>query len=156
MNEWRALVEAEQEVARRRAEVYRLPSRVELLTKALSSSSAWDRTTALEFLHRLPEDVPELLELLADLSLSLGWAQPACEAIRAARKRISPVRFVEIAARHLPGGEVDDYLRLADMLAHGEAWEALGIVIKQALESGDLEIQEVAHDFMESYGGMLP
>nr|WTB34676.1 hypothetical protein OG781_38975 [Streptomyces sp. NBC_00830] len=100
--------------------------------------------------------MPELLELLADLSLSLGWAQPAWEAIRAARKEIAPSRFVEIAARHLSDGEVEDYVRLANMLAQVEAWEALGALIKRALESSDLEIQEVAHDFTESYGGMLP
>ncbi|MFD5931737.1 hypothetical protein [Streptomyces sp. NPDC060333] len=156
MNEWRALVEAEQEVARCRAELNRLSSRVESLRKAMSSRSAWDRSTALEFLRLFPEDVPELLDLLADLSLSPGWAQPAREAIRAASREIAPYRFVEIVARYLSDGEAEDYVMLANMLTHVEAWEALGALIKRALESGDLEIKEVAHDFTESYSGMLP
>ncbi|WP_345040185.1 hypothetical protein [Streptomyces sannanensis] len=156
MDKWRALVAAEQEVARCRAEVNQLPSRVELLTKAMSGSSAWDRSTALTFLRLFPEDVPELLELLVGLSLSIGWAQPAGEAIRAARREIDPSRLAEMVVGHLPDGDAEDYLRLADMLAHVEAWETLGVVIQRALESSDLEIQEVAHDFNESYGGMLP
>lgn len=156
MDEWRSLVAAEQEVARCRAEVNRLSSRVELLTKAMSSSSAWDRSTALEFLRLFPEDVPKLLELLVDLSLSLGWAQPVWEVIRAARNEITPSRFTEIVIGCLSDGEVEDYVRLANMLARAEAWEALRAVIERAFESNDPEIREVAHDFTESYEHMLP
>ncbi|WP_329217292.1 hypothetical protein OG352_14735 [Streptomyces sp. NBC_01485] len=156
MEEWRALVAAEQEVARCRAEVNQLPSRMDLLAKALSSSSAWDRSGALDFLRLFPEDVPKLLDLLVDLSLSTGWAQPALEAIRAARKGIEPSQFVRVALDCLSDGEVEDYLRLADVLAEVEAWEALSAVIGKAAESGDPEIREVSRSFTESHGGMLP
>lgn len=156
MEEWRALVAAEREVARCRAEVNQLPSRVELLAKALSSSSAWDRSAALDFLHLFPEDVPKLLDLLVDLSLSTGWALPAREAIRAARKDIDPSKFARVALKCLSSGEVEDYLRLADVLAEVEAWEALSAVIGKAAESGDPEIREVSRSFTESHGGMLP
>ncbi|MFE4868104.1 hypothetical protein [Streptomyces sp. NPDC056682] len=156
MEEWRALVAAEQEVTRCRAEVNQLPSRVDLLARALSSSSAWDRSAALNFLHLFPEDVPKLLDLLVDLSLSTGWALPAREAIRAARKEIDPSKFAGVALECLSGGEVEDYLRLADVLAEVEAWEALSAVIGEAAKSGDPEIREVSRSFTESHGGMLP
>ncbi|WP_208036360.1 hypothetical protein [Streptomyces cyanogenus] len=154
--EWRALVAAEQEVARCRAEVNQLPSRVDLLAKALSSSSAWDRSAALDFLRLFPEEVPKLLNLLVDLSLSTGWTLPASEAIRAARKEIDPSQFARVVLECLSEGETEDYLRLADMLAEVEAWDALGAVLGKAAESSDPEIREVSRSFTESYGGMLP
>ncbi|MBC2878335.1 MULTISPECIES: hypothetical protein [Streptomyces] len=156
MEEWRALVAAEQEVARCRAEVNQLPSRVDLLAKALSSGSAWDRSAALDFLHLFPEDVPKLLGLLIDVSMSTGWVLPACETIRAARQEIDQSQFARVALECLSGGEVDDYLRLADVLVEVEAWEALGAVIGKAAESGDPEIREVSRSFAESHGGKLP
>ncbi|MFF3768138.1 hypothetical protein ACFYYR_29210 [Streptomyces sp. NPDC001922] len=147
---------AEQEVARCRAEVNQLPSRVALLAKVLSSGSAWDRSASLEFLRLFPEDVQQLLDLLVDLSLSTGWALPAREAIRAARKEIDPSTFARVALECLSDGEVEDYLRLADVLAEVEAWEALSAVIGKAAESGDPEIREVSRSFTESHGGLLP
>ncbi|WP_435131098.1 hypothetical protein [Actinacidiphila sp. bgisy144] len=156
MKEWRALVAAEQVVARCRADVNQLPSRVDLLAKALSSSSAWDRSAALDFLHLFPEDVPELIDLLIDLSLSTGWALPARGAIRSARKEIDPSKFVRVALECLSDGELEDYLRLADLLAEVEAWEALSAVIGKAAESSDAEIRDFSRSFTESRGGMLP
>lgn len=156
MGEWRALVAAEQEVARYRAEVNQLPSRVDLLAKALSSSSAWDRSAALEFLHLFPEDVPKLLDLLVGLSLSTGWVLPAREAIRAARKDIDPSELARVALECLSGGEAEDYLRLTGVLVEVEAWEALSAVIGEAAKSGDPEIREFSRSFTESQGGMLP
>ncbi|MEU4335514.1 hypothetical protein AB0F59_12860 [Micromonospora lupini] len=156
MEEWRALVAAEQKVARCRAEVNQLPSRADLLAKALSSSSAWDRSAALEFLRLFPEDVPKLLDLLVDLSLSHGWALPAREAIRAARKEIDPSQFARVAVECLSDGEVEDYLRLADVLVEADAWEALSGVIDKAAESSDPEIRQASRSFIESYGDMLP
>lgn len=156
MEEWRALVTAEQEVARCRAEVNQLPSRVDLLAKAISSSSAWDRSAALDFLRLFPEGVPKLLDLVVDLSLSAGWALPAVEAIRAARKEIDPSQFARVALECLSGGEVEDYLGLAYLLVEVEAWEALSAVIGKAAESGDPEIRNFSRSFTESHGGMLP
>ncbi|WP_371678362.1 hypothetical protein [Streptomyces sp. NBC_01276] len=147
---------AEQEVARCRAEVNQLPSRVDLLAKALSSSSAWDRSAALDFLRLFPDGVPELLDLLVDLSLSAGWVLPACEVIRAARREIDSTQFARVALECLSSGEVEDYIGLAYVLAEVEAWEALGAVIGKAAESSDPEIREVSRNFTESHGGMLP
>ncbi|WP_432127455.1 hypothetical protein [Streptomyces sp. bgisy082] len=156
MEEWRALVAAEQEVARCRAVVNQLPSRVDLLAKAITSSSAWDRSAALDFLHLFPEDVSKLLDLLVGLSLSTGWALPAREVIRSARKEIDPSKFARVALECLSDGEVEDYLRLSDLLAEVEAWEALSAVIGKAAESSDTEIRDVSRSFTESHGGMLP
>ncbi|MEV6675195.1 hypothetical protein [Streptomyces sp. NPDC051162] len=156
MGKWHALVSAEKEVARCRAEVNELPSRAEILAEAMSGRSVWGRSTAMTFLRHFPEDVPRFLELLVDLSLSIGWAQQAWEAILPARREIDLSRFTEIVLRHLSDGDAEDYLRLADMLTHVEAWEILGVVIERARESDDPEIRQVADDFTESYGGMLP
>lgn len=129
-----------------------MTSRVDLLAKALSSGSAWDRSAALDFLHLFPEDAPKLLDLLVDLSLSTGWALPAREAIRAARKEIDSSKFARVALECLSGGEVEDYLSLADVLAEVEAWEALSAVIGKAAESSDPEIRKVFRSFKESHG----
>lgn len=126
MDEWRSLVELEQEVARRRAEVNRLPSRPEILTEALLDGSVWDRSAALEFLREFPEDVPRLLEILVDTSLSPGWLKPAGEAIRAARQDISPSRFVEVAKRAVGREDVEDHRSVLCVLAYVGAWQALG------------------------------
>ncbi|MGA5564862.1 hypothetical protein ACPCUV_27370 [Streptomyces platensis] len=129
---------------------------MDLLKKALSSSSAWDRSAALDFLRLFPGDVPKLLDLLVDLCLSTGWVLPAREAIRAARKEIDSSKLARVALECLSDSEVEDYLRLADVLAEVEAWEALSTVIGKAAESSDPEIQEVSRSFTESHGGMLP
>ncbi|MFD8915335.1 hypothetical protein [Streptomyces sp. NPDC059575] len=150
------MVTAEQEVARRRAEVNQLPSRVDFLTKALSSSSAWDRSAALDFLRLFPEDVPKLLDLLVDLSLSAGWALPAREAIRAARKEIDASQFARVALECLSDGEAEDYLGLAHLLVEVEAWEALSAVIGKAAASSDPEIREVSRSFTESHVDISP
>ncbi|MFJ3540046.1 hypothetical protein ACIPQA_31860 [Streptomyces sp. NPDC090109] len=154
MDEWRALVAAEREVARRRAEVNQLSSRVELLAEALSSSSAWDRSAALDFLHIFPEDVPKLLDLLIDLSLSTGWTLPAREAIRAARKEIDPSQFARLALGYLSDGEAEDYLIMADVLTEVEAWEALGAVVGKAAASSDPKVRKFSRDFTESRRGI--
>ncbi|MFJ2821776.1 hypothetical protein ACIO7M_11735 [Streptomyces toxytricini] len=128
---------------------------MELLAEALSGSSAWDRTTALRFLQLFPDDVPELLDPLLDLSLSSGWAQLASEVIRAGRKEIDPSLLSDKVVANLPGSDAEDHLRIAAMLAHVEAWETLGLLIRMALQSADPEIRDVAQEFNESCGGML-
>ena len=155
MDEWRSLVALQQEIARRRAEVNRLPSRPEMLEKALLDGSVWDRSVALDFLRDFPEDVPRLLEVLVDMSLSPGWLKPVCEAIRAARQDISPSRFAEVAKRAISSEAAGDYLMVSCMLADVGAWQALGVVVEQASESGDPEIREIARDFTEDYGKMM-
>ncbi|MGV9645446.1 hypothetical protein [Streptomyces sp. NPDC003514] len=138
---WRALVAVEQEVARRRAEVNQLPSRVDLLAEALTSSSAWDRSVALDFLRLFPDDVPALLPLLVDLTLSAAWTQPAREAIRAARSGIDPSHFTRVALECLSGADAEDQVTLADVLAEVGAGEALAAVIGEAARSGDVDMK---------------
>lgn len=76
--------------------------------------------------------------------------------LSAARMEIDHSQLTGTVVGHLSAGDAQDYLRLADMLAHVEAWGALGVVISRALSSGDPEIEEVARDFTAIYGGMLP
>ncbi|MFJ6645201.1 hypothetical protein ACIQPS_06025 [Streptomyces sp. NPDC091290] len=132
---------AEQEVARCRAEVNRLPARVDLLAEALSSSSAWDRSVALDFLRVFPDDVPALLHLLVDLTLSPAWTQQARQAIREAGSGIDPSHFARVALECLSGAEAEDQVRLADVLAEVGAGEALAAVIGKAVRNDDVDMK---------------
>lgn len=153
--QWQALVAAEQEVSKLRAAIYGLPHRANLLTEAISGSSVWDRTVALRFMREFPEDTPRLLEQLVDLAISGGWARESIEAIRAARSEINPARMAEIVTLFLADADAEDHLRLAEMAAQIESWQALGVVIDAAVASNDAETREVARDFLESHGGMV-
>jgi len=150
--EWQSLIAAEQEVAKRRAAIYGLPQRAGLLEKAITGGSAWDKSVALRFMRGFPEDTPALLDQLVDLALSGGWGREAIDAIRAARSRIDPILMTEIVKSFLSDGDAEDYLRLAEMAAEAEAWQALGAVIAAAAASDDPEKQEVAREFAESHG----
>jgi hypothetical protein len=156
MAKWHALVAAEQEVARCRAEINESPSRTELLIQAILDGSVWDRSTAMTFLRLFPDDVPTLLGILVDSSLSLAWAEPVREVIRAARDEIDPTKLAKVVASQLRGGNAEDYLRIADMLASLEAWESLSEVVRMARASVNPEIREVARCFTESHGDRLP
>lgn len=150
MGEWQSLVAAEQEVSKLRAGIYGLPHRAELLANAISGSSVWDRTVALRFMREFPEDTPQLLDQLVDLAMSTGWARESIEAIRAARSEIDSTRMTAIVKSFLTDGDAEDYLRLAELTAQTESWQALGAVIEAASASDDPEKQEVARDFVES------
>jgi hypothetical protein len=154
--EWQSLVAAEQEVSKLRAVIYGLPRRAEVLADAISGSSVWDRTVALRFIREFPEDTPQLLDQLVDLAMSTGWARESIEAIRAARSEVDSTRMTAIVKSFLTDGDAEDYLRLAELAAQTEAWQALGAVIAAAATSDDPEKQEVARDFAESHGTMIP
>lgn len=154
--EWTDLVAAEREAARHRSTLHNTPQRAELLANAISSSSVWDRTIALSFMRDFPDDTPQMLEQLVDLALSTGWARGAIDAIRAAMPVVEAGRLTEIVTSFLTDGDAEDYLRLADLTAQVGAWQALGEVITAAASSDDVEKQEVARDFKESYGAIVP
>ena len=78
---WAALIAAEQERARRRAEFYRhARSRTDIIARALDGKP-WDQGAALAFLAALPDDVPAVLDRLIEMSMSHRWGLAARQAI---------------------------------------------------------------------------
>jgi hypothetical protein len=85
---WASIVEADRRLAQLRADFYhRAAGRVEILRSALGGSN-WERASALEFLQRLPTDVPELAEVLAGVALSEGSALRARRALQSSGHKV--------------------------------------------------------------------
>jgi hypothetical protein len=144
---WDALVSVEQERARRRAEFYQqATSRTDTLARALAGS-AWDQSVALEFLAALSDDVPALLDRLIELSLSHGWAFAARQAIASAWRTGSLPALPEKVIARLDHADDDEYRRLAELLEHLQAWDALHELVRRARAADDPHTREVAEDF---------
>jgi hypothetical protein len=153
---WQAFVEAKQEMHRRQAEFYQnAQDRPEVLRAALAGGAgAWHQGAALDFLAALSADGPALLPELVGWSTSHGWALAARQAIdKVSRDRLLPLLEPLILDR-LDSADDDEYRRLAELLAHVEAWELLGQLAARALTSDDPHTREVAKDFTESHGPM--
>jgi len=144
---WDAVVAAGQELARCRAEFYRhAESRTETIAWALGRGS-WDRSVALEFLAALPDDVPAVLDRLIDLSLSHAWAGAAREAIAPAWRAGTVDDLPQKVLARLDHADNDEYRRLAELLDHLLADDALRELVKRAKTSADPDTREVAEDF---------
>jgi hypothetical protein len=152
---WEALVAAEKQVVKCRAEFNAAAaSRLEILTAALSGTN-WERSTALEFLCTFPGDVPELLDRLVGLATSHRWAPFARRAISSgSRSLLIPKLRTAIGAR-LASADGDEYRRLAELLAEMQAWDELQSLVRSALASRDADIREVGEDFVEQYDRIL-
>jgi hypothetical protein len=144
---WAALVAAEQQRSRRRAEFYQhARARTDTIASALAGS-VWDQGVALEFLAALPDDVPAMLDRLIELSLSHRWALAARQAIAPAwRAGRLPDLPPKVFAR-LNRADDDEYRRLAELLEHLQAWDALRELVKRARTSADPDIREIADDY---------
>ncbi|GLZ79591.1 hypothetical protein Afil01_43980 [Actinorhabdospora filicis] len=145
---WTALVEAERQLARARAEFYqRAEGRSEVLAAALQGPSNWDRGTALAFLGKIPDDVPELLDQLVENATSHAWALVARRAIAAGRRELVTPLLRRIVRERLETADAEDYRRLAELLRHMNDDEALGELVRRAADLEDPDMQEVARDF---------
>ena len=153
---WRAFVEARQETIRRRADFYNTArDRPGILRAALTvGAGPWQRGAALDFLAALPDDVPALLEDLVDLSLSHGWALAVRRAIAGLPKDDLVPLLEPLVLKHLETADDDEYLRLAELLVHVEAWDLLGRLVARAPVTDDPDTREAADDLMEEYGPM--
>lgn len=150
---WETVVAAERELAGCRADFYQhANSRLEILAEALNGSG-WDRAAAMNFLAVLGlHDTLELLPQLVELALSHRWAGRARQAIGSARRdRLIPA-LEEIVLPRLGSADWDEYRRLAELLAHVEAWDILRQLTQRALTSDDLDTREVGEDFTTQYG----
>ncbi|GIF24010.1 hypothetical protein BJ973_004622 [Actinoplanes tereljensis] len=144
---WAAVVAAQQQLARARAEFHRhAQSRPEILAGALRGSS-WERGAALSFLETLPDDVPELLDVLIDNAMAPGWALAARRAIAAGRpEAISPLIKKASAERSL-NADAEDCRRLAELLEHLGESDCLADLLQAAGRQGDPEYLEIVEDF---------
>jgi hypothetical protein len=153
---WAAVVSAERELARCRADFYQhAQARAEVLSAALKGG-AWDVGAALDFLRVLPDDTLTLLPQLVGHALSHRWALYARQAIGAAqarRDRLHPA-LQEIIVPRLDAADDDECRRFAELLAHVEAWDVLRLLTQRALASDDPDTREVGEDFIEWYGPM--
>ena len=152
---WEAVVAAERQVTRCRADFYQAAeSRAETLRAALTGSN-WERRAAFAFLQSLPDDVPILLDQLVELALSHRWAPFARRVISGARRdAVLPALGVMVTAR-LVVADPDEYRRLAELTAAVDGWETLREIVRAALQNDDPDVREVGVDFTEKYGGML-
>jgi hypothetical protein len=153
---WRAFVEAEREMYRRRADFHQqTQDKVEIIKAALTARSTWDQSAALDFLSAIPGDGPALLPELVDMSTSHGWAFKARQAIdRIPRDCLLPLLEPLILDR-LDSADDDEYRRLAELLAHIRARGLLSQLVARALATDDAHIREVGQDFTEWDGPML-
>jgi hypothetical protein len=153
---WRAFVDAKQEMHRRQADFYhQAPDRPEILKAALApGAGASDQGAALDFLSALSADGPALLAELVGWSTSHRWALAAREAIdRIPRDRLM-VLLQPLVLDRLDSADDGEYRRLAELLAHINAWALLGTLVARAIATDDPDTQEVGQDFLKSHGPM--
>lgn len=153
---WDAFVEAKREMHRRQAEFYQqAQDRPGILKAALAPrAGAWEQGAALDFLSAISDDGPVVLAALVGWSTSHRWALAARQAIdRIPRDRLLPLLEPLILTR-LDSADDDEYRRLAELLAHIDAWALLGTLVARAMATDDPHTQEVGQDFLESYGPM--
>lgn len=148
---WAALVEAEQEHRRRKAEFYQnAQDRTGVLRTALHGQP-WQVTTALDYLRAFSVDSPQLLPRLVELSLSTRSALAARQAIAAIpRDQLRPI-LTPVIDVQMQTTDPDDLRRLAELLAHLQAWPLLKNLVSRAQEIDDPDAHEVADDFAGKY-----
>jgi hypothetical protein len=151
---WAALIAAEQERARRRADFYQhARSRADTIARALEGRP-WDQSVALAFLAALSDDVPAVLDRLIELSMSHRSGLAARQAIAPAwRSGRLPDLPQKVIAR-LDHADDDEYRDLAELLKHLQAWGVLRELAKRAKASADPQIREVAEDLVKSGGNL--
>lgn len=149
---WAALIAAEQERARRRAEFYQhARSRTETIARALEGKP-WDQGVALAFLAALSDDVPAVLDRLIELSRSHRWGLAARQAIAPAWQSGRLPELPQKVIARLNRADDDEYRDLAALLKHLQAWEVLRELVKRAMASADPRIREVAEDLVKPDG----
>lgn len=148
---WAALVDAGREHRRRKAGFYQnAQDRTGVLRTALHGQS-WQVATALDYLRVFASDAPELLPELVELSLSARWALAARHAVAAIpRDRLWPV-LTPVIDVQMQKTDPDDLRRLAELLAHLQAWPMLKNLVSRAQEINDPDAGEVADDFASTY-----
>jgi hypothetical protein len=146
-NLWADVVAAETQLIQARFQFNQHShTRKETLREALDGPSKSDRRAALSFLEVFPEDVPDLLDRLFDISLSLGWALKARKAIARGPAEVVTPALHQLLDRYLadPQTDADDYQRIAELLDHLHDTTGLATLVRKASLSPDPEIRDVA------------
>jgi hypothetical protein len=153
---WVALVHAEREVTKRRAELYELGPEVSgVVAAALRAGGSWDKRTALDFLRSFPKYVPLMLDAVMGQAISHGWAREAQEVIAAADRESVLAGLRSLVPVYLEARDAEMYRSIAGVLVRVEAWEMLSALVSEALESADLDTVEAGEDFRSRYGAMF-
>ena len=117
-------------------------------------AGSWDQDAALDFLSTIPADGSAVLPELVSWSTSHRWALAARQAIdRIPSDRLLPL-LQPLVVDRLDSADDDEYRRLAELLAHINAWALLGALVARAIATDDPDTQEVGQDFLNSYGPM--
>ncbi len=148
---WAALVDAEREYRRHRADFYQnARDRLPILKSALAGPP-WQVATALRFLREFSHDAPDLLPQIVALSMSTRWALAARQAIdRIPRDRLWSA-LTPIIDMQVQTTDPDDLRRLAELLAHVQAWPLLKKLATRARDLDDPEARELADDVTSQY-----
>jgi hypothetical protein len=147
---WADVVAAEKQLVQARFQFNeRSHARKEQLREALEGASKSDRRAALAFLEVFPEDVPDLLDRLFDISLSPGWALATRRAIARGPAELVTPALRQLVERQLadPETDADDYRRIAELLDHVNHADTLAHLANTANQSADPEIREVGTDY---------
>lgn len=149
---WATVVQAQREFARRCGDFYqRAQDQTTILVQALGGHG-WETSAALWYLREFYDGTPALLEPLIDATLSDRSALWARQAIgRGPSDRLFP-ELERIVLARLDGADDLDYRRLAELLAHIQAWTILHKLVLRALASDDDDTREVGDDFTASHG----
>lgn len=147
---WDAFVAAKRELNRRQADFRNAKNRPEILKVALADGK-WEQATALSYLATFYDDSLELLPQLVGLSQTHAFALSARQAIdRIPRDRLWPL-LEPLVSAELDAVDADDYRRIAELLAHIQAWPLLEQLIHRARTIDDPDMLELAEDF-DRYG----
>jgi hypothetical protein len=146
---WAGVTAAEQHVARARARFHQYAQdQVPTLRAALRSRNRWDTKAALTYLAEFGQYVPELLDDLVELAMSIGWALYARRAIAHGPSDAVAAGLERIMRAKLVGQpDPDDVRRLAETLDQAGPAYALAELVEWARASENEEIREVAADF---------
>jgi hypothetical protein len=149
---WTAVVQAERELARRRADFHQhARDQTTILAQALRGGG-WDASAALWYLREFYDGTPALLEPLVNAALSDRSALWARQAIaRVSSDRLFP-ELERIVPAQLEDADDLDYRRLAELLVHVQAWTILHKLVLRALASDDADTREVGEDFTAWHG----
>lgn len=152
---WDALVEAERQCRQRRADFYQNAQDPKRILATALAGQAWQVATALEYLRAFSRDSTELLPQLVELSLSQKWALAAREAIASIPPNLLWPALTPVVSVRMHTTDPDELRRLAELLAHLQAWPQLTKLVSAAEAVDDPEVRDLADDFASRYAQFL-
>ncbi|MBW8485801.1 hypothetical protein [Actinomadura parmotrematis] len=144
---WNAFVAAKKDYNGHQAAFHQqVRDRTAVLARALDQGG-WDRATALAYMAEFGGDTLPLLPRLVELSLSHGLAGDVRAAIAGVPRDDLLPALEPLVLDRLVAADDDEYRRLAELLDHVRAWDALARLLDRARASGDPRIRDVAAEY---------